>query len=48
MNDRPNTSVASTSMTTNAIRLVATLVKTRPVTYSEIDSGVANRFRKVS
>ena len=34
------------SITESPIALVATLDSTRPPRYSEIDSGVANRFRK--
>src|SRR5262245_23594537 len=46
-NDTPNAAEASTSTTASATELVAMLLATSPVTYSEIESGVANRFRKL-
>src|SRR6185437_15550597 len=46
-NDRPNTRVASRIITTRPTELVAMLEKTRPLTYSGIESGVAKMLRKL-
>ncbi len=45
-NDKPNTAVASTSITTRPTTLVPMLVITSPVMYSGVVSGVAKRLRK--
>ena len=46
-NDRPNTLLASTSITISPIVLVAILESTSPARYSEIESGVAKMLRKL-
>src|SRR6266498_964796 len=45
--ERPNTADESASITASPIALVATLASTSPATYSGMDSGEANRLRKL-
>src|SRR6185369_9137717 len=46
-NDRPKMPVARITMTASPIKLVRMLESTSPARYSGIDSGVANKFRKL-
>src|SRR5262245_23210148 len=45
--DKPKMTLVKKTMKASPMRLVAMLDRTRPVTYSDIDKGVAKTFRKL-